>query len=294
MVSLKFVVLTFGLVALLSGCADQGIKVDGKFGTPVRVSIETVVKVKDVTRTVIDEGDGPELKSGDLVAYQVAYFNGTTGDRIKPGEFGTARGISTYTVGQGAYLDKILQKVKVHSRILAQVPGALLWGSDSRPEGVGERDNAVVVLDVLNVIATKLNGPKKPSPPGLPTVVDSANGPKILPVTAPAPQALSVVTLIEGSGHPVKPTDKVTVHYVGALWSGKVFDSSWNRRAPAEFLLDGLIKGVKDGLVGAKVGSRLLIVVPPALGYGDKAQGDIPANSTLIFVFDILMATSRN
>lgn len=42
------------------------------------------------------------------------------------------------------------------------------------------------------------------------------------------------------------------------------------------------------------MGSRLLIVVPPALGYGNKAQGDIPANSTLIFVFDILMATSRN
>lgn len=51
-----------------------------------------------------------------------------------------------------------------------------------------------------------------------------------------------------------------------------------------------LIKGWDQALVGQTVGSRLLLVVPPSLGYGDKASGSIPANSTLVFVIDILEA----
>lgn len=50
----------------------------------------------------------------------------------------------------------------------------------------------------------------------------------------------------------------------------------------------GVIEGWLEGLKGQKVGSEVLLVVPPSLGYGDQAQGEIPANSTLVFVVDIL------
>ena len=51
-----------------------------------------------------------------------------------------------------------------------------------------------------------------------------------------------------------------------------------------------LIKGWKQGLAGHTVGSQVLLVVPPSLGYGNKDQEKIPANSTLVFVVDILAA----
>ena len=75
--------------------------------------------------------------------------------------------------------------------------------------------------------------------------------------------------------------------------AGTVFDSSWTRKSPATFGIGtgNVIPGWDKGLVGKKVGSRVLLVVPPADGYGDRAQAKIPANSTLVFVVDILDAS---
>ena len=79
------------------------------------------------------------------------------------------------------------------------------------------------------------------------------------------------------------------------LWKdGKKFDASGDRGAPVDFPIGAgqVIKGWDKGLVGATVGSRILLVVPPADGYG--AEGKAPtigAKDTLVFVVDILAAT---
>jgi peptidylprolyl isomerase len=85
--------------------------------------------------------------------------------------------------------------------------------------------------------------------------------------------------------------DKVTLHYSGFLWStGNPFDSSWDSGAPVQWELTetGFIKGFVEALNGAVVGSQVLAVIPPGDGYGDQASESIPANSTLVFVIDIL------
>ena len=96
--------------------------------------------------------------------------------------------------------------------------------------------------------------------------------------------------LIEGSGSVIEIGDDVTVHYTGWTWDGEQFDSSWDRQAPANFSVspDGLIEGFVQALEGVKVGSQVIAVIPPDLGYGDVDQGSIPAGSTLIFVIDVL------
>jgi peptidylprolyl isomerase len=80
--------------------------------------------------------------------------------------------------------------------------------------------------------------------------------------------------------------------YVGALYTtGKQFDASWDRGQDFPFTLGAgsVIQGWDQGLVGMKVGGRRQLIIPPSLGYGDQAQGeDIPANSTLIFVVDLV------
>jgi peptidylprolyl isomerase len=51
---------------------------------------------------------------------------------------------------------------------------------------------------------------------------------------------------------------------------------------------DTVVSGFVKGLVGQKVGSQVLLVIPPDEGYGAQGQGEVPANATIIFVVDIL------
>ena len=85
------------------------------------------------------------------------------------------------------------------------------------------------------------------------------------------------------------------MQYKGVLWDGgKEFDSTYRRGQLTQFPLQQVVKGWAQGLTGKKVGSRVLLVIPPDLGYGDKAAGSgIPANSTLVFSVDILAKCGR-
>lgn len=101
-----------------------------------------------------------------------------------------------------------------------------------------------------------------------------------------------VKTLKQGDGALVCPGATVKVNYVGALWNGTVFDSSYQKGEPIEFSLDRVVKGWGYGLAHTHVGDRVELVIPASLGYGNQAAGDIPANSTLVFVVDVLGAST--
>ena len=109
--------------------------------------------------------------------------------------------------------------------------------------------------------------------------------------TEPTSKVL-VKTLKQGDGALVCPGATVKVNYVGALWNGTVFDSSYQKGEPIEFSLDQVVKGWGYGLAHTHVGDRVELVIPASLGYGSQAAGDIPANSTLVFVVDVLGAST--
>ena len=110
-------------------------------------------------------------------------------------------------------------------------------------------------------------------------------------ITAPsgdAPTTLIVEDVIVGSGTEVLATSTLTLHYTLMKWSdGSILESSWSNGTPSTFQLSGLIQGWKEGLPGAKVGGRRLLVIPPALGYGPMA-GHPLEKDTLIFAVDII------
>ncbi len=91
-----------------------------------------------------------------------------------------------------------------------------------------------------------------------------------------------------GEGNSPKAEDTVKVHYKGTLTDGTVFDSSYDRGEPIEFQLNQLIPGWIEAIPMLKKGGKMEIVVPPALAYGDRAAGKIPANSTLKFEIELL------
>ncbi|MGI8879438.1 MAG: FKBP-type peptidyl-prolyl cis-trans isomerase [Jatrophihabitans sp.] len=103
------------------------------------------------------------------------------------------------------------------------------------------------------------------------------------------PTSLQSTDLTVGDGAEANAGDTVEVHYVGVEFdTGEEFDASYNRGAPIEFPLQGLIQGWQDGIPGMKVGGRRQLVIPPELAYGPAGSGHRLGGKTLVFVIDLL------
>ncbi|MBB5873782.1 peptidylprolyl isomerase [Allocatelliglobosispora scoriae] len=132
--------------------------------------------------------------------------------------------------------------------------------------------------------------PKVEVPPAL------AKKPEVTKGDAATLTKLDVKTLIQGTGPAVVAKQQITVNYVGVFYKdGKEFDSSWSRNEPATFQIGNqkVIPGWDQGLVGVKVGSRVLIDIPSALAYGaDEAAATAAGKPAgpLRFVVDVLAA----
>ena len=120
----------------------------------------------------------------------------------------------------------------------------------------------------------------------------SANAGEVPTISAPsgaAPADLTTQDIIVGTGTEVLSSSTLTVHYTLMTWSnGALIESSWSGGQPATFPLSGVIAGWQEGLPGAKVGGRRLLVIPADKGYGPNGSGPIGPNETLIFVVDII------
>lgn len=91
-----------------------------------------------------------------------------------------------------------------------------------------------------------------------------------------------------GTGDKPKASDVVRVHYKGTLTDGTQFDSSYDRKEPAEFPLDHVIPGWTEGVQLMPVGSKFKFTIPANLAYGEQGAGTIPPNSTLVFEVELL------
>ena len=119
--------------------------------------------------------------------------------------------------------------------------------------------------------------------------------PVVTSKSAKSATKLEIKDLVVGKGAAATPSSTVTVQYYGVLYkNGTYFDSSWKRGMPAQFALTQVVPGFTQGIGGTTgippmhVGGRRIIIVPAALGYGSQANGSIPANSTLVFIVDLV------
>ncbi len=283
-------------LAVLDGITVTG---DDPAVTPKLTFGKLPVEVTATTVKTLKEGTGDESSDGSKVTVRQALFLGKDGKQLDS-NFDAKDTASFLLSGTGNTIPGLvtaLTGVKTGSRILYAIPPSEAFGTGGRTDaGISGSDDLVVVADVVSVSRplSQATGTEVPPVAGLPTATfDPTNGPTITVPKAAAPTTLVSQNLIDGAGAVVASGQTITVHYTGALWSdGTVFDSSWSRKSPANFVIGQgqVIPGWDKGLVGKKVGSRVLLVVPPADGYGAQANGKIPANSTLVFVIDILDA----
>ena len=108
--------------------------------------------------------------------------------------------------------------------------------------------------------------------------------------TQTTPSGLQYSELAAGTGEIATPGKNVSVHYTGWLHNGSKFDSSRDRGQAFSFGLGSgqVIKGWDEGVAGMRVGARRRLVIPPALGYGDRGVGPIPVGATLVFHVELL------
>lgn len=113
--------------------------------------------------------------------------------------------------------------------------------------------------------------------------------PSMTPIEDKPPTEITSKLLVPGDGLEVPAGGVVTAYYTGFLWDGKTFDSSFNHGdGPLTFDLNRVVDGWKYGVPGARVGDRILLIVPAKYGYGSVARDNIPADSTLVFVLDVV------
>lgn len=134
---------------------------------------------------------------------------------------------------------------------------------------------------------------------GVAAAVVTAEDPAAAPSTQPSapvgtqyttPSGLKITVQAEGDTV-ARAGDRVSVHYVGTLTNGTVFDSSRQRGEPFDFVLGQkrVIAGWEEGVLGMKIGEKRKLVIPPELGYGARgAGGVIPPNATLTFEIELL------
>ncbi len=102
------------------------------------------------------------------------------------------------------------------------------------------------------------------------------------------PSGVQYQVLKQGKGPKPKATDTVTVHYHGTLIDGTVFDSSYERKQPATFPLNRVIKGWSEAVQQMNVGSKYKVFIPAELAYGENPPPGLPPNATLIFEIELL------
>ncbi|MBT2414038.1 FKBP-type peptidyl-prolyl cis-trans isomerase [Streptomyces sp. ISL-12] len=205
-----------------------------------------------------------------------------------------------FQLAQGSVIDGwryALTGKKTGSRVLFAVPPDWAYGDQGNEQlGVKKDDTLVFVFDLKDSYNAKSSAKGEEvaqDDTALPKVGTNTDGkaPSIEVPDADAPKKLVADYVIEGDGAEVAAEDSVLVQYKGVLWDGgKEFDSTYKRGQLTSFGLQQVVKGWSQGLTGKKVGSRVLIVVPPNLGYGDSPPegSGIKKDSTLVFSVDIL------
>ena len=106
---------------------------------------------------------------------------------------------------------------------------------------------------------------------------------------------MSYQILNHGNGKKAAINDYVSVHYVGKLSNGKIFDSSRDRGKPIKFQLGvgNVISGWDEGIQLLHVGDQAKFVIPSWLAYGERgAGGVIPPNANLIFEVELISVDS--
>lgn len=201
------------------------------------------------------------------------------------------KGRASYSVGYRVGGDMKLQGIEINAKVLLKGVEDAIAGNEPLLNRQEMRDvllslQAKVVHDQEKKVVEEAAG-------------NLAAGKKFLeentrrPGVVTLPSGLQYRIIREGTGRRPKPDDPLTVHYRATLIEGTEVDSSISRGKPATFRTDGVIPGWKEALLLMNEGAKWQLFLPPALAYGQRRNGHIGPNSTLIYELELLSVNAN-
>lgn len=272
----------------------DGIQVAGEPGSAPTVTIPTPFAIDETrTRTLVEgQADAPAAEADSIVEVQYVGVNGRTGEtfdssweRGKPSLFELQQMVAGFTKG--------VTGAKPGQRLLVAMPGTDAYdGQGGKPPKIEVGDTLFFVVDVLAVSVKDAVGAAEN--PQLPVTLGEAEGkPTVTIDTASTPPAeLVAVPVIKGAQRAVGADDYVLVKYRMYSWkTGELIDDKF--AAPVAGQINQTLEGFKQGIVGQPIGSRVVLVVPPKVGYEKPSQNPpVEAGDTVVYVVDILFGSA--
>lgn len=215
--------------------------------------------------------------------------NGRTGEifdssweRGAPSPFDLQRVVKGFKTG--------LAGQSVGSRVLIAMPSEDGYGDTGAPPDILAGDSLIFVVDIISSNFDEATGEPVAPAAGLPTVEMKDGKPELtIPAGSEAPTELKVQPLVKGPGAAVKAESQIQVKF--RSWNhadGTLLEDAWQPQAGP---LANLIEGWKQGLVGQTAGSRVMLVIPPALAFPNGVPNATPSlapGQTLVYVIDIM------
>jgi len=276
----------------------DAVTISGDVGSPPEVKWKGRMNAGKVETTTVTEGDGDPLKTKDNVLAHVWVGNGYSQETA----FSTYDEKKAELVTVNDQLPPFLAGIanaKVGSRLAITSSAEEAFGATGNSQlGIANKDTVLVIVDLVSKVADNPEGTSTPAPDWMPRLKMKDGVPSGFDFSGtPKPtDDLRKVQLIKGTGPRVKKGQTIAVRYLGEAFDGdKPFDENFGDTGTGQPTTFGIgvgqvIKGWDQGLEGVPVGSRVVLEIPPELGYGAQAQQNIPANSTLYFVVDVISA----
>ncbi|MDR1768655.1 MAG: FKBP-type peptidyl-prolyl cis-trans isomerase [Propionibacteriaceae bacterium] len=293
----------------------DAITVTGKALKDPKIKFTAPFAIDKTRVKVLSEGDGPEVQADGYVSVWYKGVDGRTGaefdssyeytvtttptaDTASPSATPTPE-VQTYE-GQAVSfsLDGVitgfktgLTGQKVGSRVLIAMPGSDAYDASggNSSDGINVGDTLIFVCDIVGASLAGPQGKAVTPKAGLPTVTDKGEeAPEVtIPKTDP-PSAMEAQVLIEGTGAEVALDDNILTHYVTYSWkTGEQIESKYD--AVDAGVLNTAIPGWQTGLKGKKIGSRVLLVLPPEDGFPNGSNDPpLEAGDTIVYVVDLL------
>jgi peptidylprolyl isomerase len=290
--------------ALPSGDASSIVKATGHFGKDPRASFPTPIVVKKSDEvTVLKAGRGLVATTGSQVDLDATIYDARSGQAILSTAYnGSLRAVAgkglpgQVSLGKSS-LATALVCAQTGSRIALTTNGKRL----NAASGLSASASLVAVIDVVHVYPGKADGLNQLPQDGMPTVITAVDGqPGIVLQELDKPKTARSEVVKAGGGAVLKKGQTAVLHYTAWTWPDSngdkpaVIDSldTWSSGIAEDVALttsDGVLppKAI-DAIVGQKVGSQLLVVLPPKDGYGKNPPAGATADDTVIFVIDVL------
>lgn len=273
------------------------VTVSGDVGKVPKVTWDGQVAPEDIETEVLTEGDGEVIEAGDGALAHIWIGNGFTEEEAYSSYEATSPQLLVGEVSEP--FKQALEGHTVGSRVAVAASAEEAFGEGGNAQlGIGNKDGVVFVVDLLARVGDEPFGEEREAAKWAPGLIEAdgvITGLDFADANKPSKNLLDT-TLVKGEGPVVKSGQTIAVNYLGQVYQAKQpFDESYSAdKTQASFPIGigQVVPGWDKELVGKTVGSRVILSIPPADGYGKEGNKDagIKGTDTLFFVVDILAA----